>query len=145
MGNIGVLGLDVGRKRIGIAGCDRSGLIAFGITTLVRRSWPADMAALAALIQERAITLLVVGYPYNMDGSVGPQARAIEKFAQGAAAHLGTGLAYTDERLTSIAAEEQLRIQQRRYQKEDIDRVAAAILLQQWLDRQRALGWPNLS
>ncbi len=140
-----VLGLDVGKKRIGIAGCDRRGLIAFGITTLERRSWAADMAALQALVQERDITLLVVGYPYNMDGSVGPQARAIEKFAQGAAAHLGVGLAYTDERLTSIAAEEQLREQGRRYRKEDIDRVAAAILLQQWLDRQRALGWPNLS
>ncbi len=143
--HIGVLGLDVGKKRIGVAGCDRLGWMAFGITTLERRSWAADMAALQALVQERDITLLVVGYPYNMDGSVGPQARAIEKFAEGAAAHLGVGLAYTDERLTSIAAEEQLREQGWRYRKEDIDRVAAAILLQQWLDRQRALGWPNLS
>ncbi len=143
--HIGVLGLDVGKKRIGVAGCDRLGWIAFGITTLERRSWAADMAALQTLVQERDITLLVVGYPYNMDGSVGPQARAIEKFAKGAAAHLGVGLTYTDERLTSIAAEEQLREQGRRYSKGDIDRVAAAILLQQWLDRQRALGWPNLS
>ncbi|MFQ3680200.1 MAG: Holliday junction resolvase RuvX [Pseudanabaenaceae cyanobacterium] len=143
--DVRALGLDVGKKRIGIAGCDRGGLIAFGITTLERRSWSADMAALGALVRERDIALLVVGYPYNMDGSVGPQARAIEKFAQGAAAHLGVGLAYTDERLTSIAAEEQLREQRRRYDKGDIDRVAAAILLQQWLDRQRALGWPNLS
>ncbi|MFN9857503.1 MAG: Holliday junction resolvase RuvX, partial [Pseudanabaena sp.] len=65
------LGLDVGRKRIGVAGCDRLGISVHGITTIIRKSWEDDMAELRSLILERNIDTLVIGLPYNMDGSLG--------------------------------------------------------------------------
>ncbi|MDX2256582.1 MAG: Holliday junction resolvase RuvX [Pseudanabaenaceae cyanobacterium bins.39] len=133
------LGLDVGRKRIGIAGCDRLGISVHGITTLTRTSWEEDMAVLRSLIQERNIDTLVVGLPYKMDGSLGTQAKQVQKFAHSAAKHLGMKLEFVDERLTSFEAEEMMRSQgiSTRHNKELIDRKAAALILQQWLSIKR--------
>ncbi|WP_271252535.1 Holliday junction resolvase RuvX [Pseudanabaena sp. Chao 1811] len=129
------LGLDVGRKRIGIAGCDRLGITVHGITTIIRKSWQDDMAELRSLILERNIDTLVIGLPYNMDGSLGYQAKQVQKFANGAAKHLGITVEFVDERLTSYEAEEIMRSQgiSTRENKAMIDRKAAAIILQQWL------------
>jgi putative Holliday junction resolvase len=133
------LGLDVGRKRIGVAGCDRLGISVHGITTIIRKSWDEDMAILRSLIIERNIDTLVVGLPYNMDGSLGYQAKHVQKFANGAAKHLGMILEFVDERLTSYEAEEMMRSQgiSTRQNKEMIDRKAAALILQQWLALKR--------
>ncbi len=129
------LGLDVGRKRIGVAGCDRLGISVHGITTITRQSWDEDMTILRSLIMERDIDTLVVGLPYNMDGSLGHQAKHVQKFANGAAKQLGMILEFVDERLTSYEAEEMMKSQgiSTRYNKEMIDRKAAALILQQWL------------
>ena len=129
------LGLDVGRKRIGVAGCDRLGISVHGITTIIRTSWQADMAELRALILERNIDMLVMGMPYNMDGSLGYQAKQVQKFAYSATKQLGMILEFVDERLTSFEAEEMMRSQgiSTRRNKEMIDRKAAALILQQWL------------
>lgn len=136
---IAALGLDVGRKRIGVAGCDRTGLIAFGITTIHRKSFQDDVAQLRQLVQERQIDTLIVGLPYSMDGSIGAQAKHIQKFGKAIAAALNLPIVYVDERLTSFQAEEMLQAEgispSRR--KELIDRKAAAIILQQWLDENR--------
>ncbi|MBD2148825.1 Holliday junction resolvase RuvX [Pseudanabaena sp. FACHB-1277] len=133
------LGLDVGRKRIGVAGCDRLGISVHGITTIIRKSWDEDMAILQSLIQERNIDTLVVGLPYNMDGSLGFQAKQVQKFAHSATKQLGLLLEFVDERLTSFEAEEMMRSQgiSTRYNKEMIDRKAAALILQQWLAIKR--------
>ena len=133
------LGLDVGRKRIGVAGCDRLGISVHGITTIIRKSWDEDMAILQSLIQERDIDTLVVGLPYNMDGSLGFQAKQVQKFAHSATKQLGLLLEFVDERLTSFEAEEMMRSQgiSTRYNKEMIDRKAAALILQQWLAIKR--------
>lgn len=136
---IAALGLDVGRKRIGVAGCDGTGLIAFGITTIHRKSFQDDVKQLRQLVQERQIDTLIVGLPYSMDGSVGTQARQIQKFAKAIATELQLPVVYVDERLTSFQAEQMLQaegIAPSRH-KELIDRKAAAIILQQWLDDQR--------
>lgn len=133
------LGLDVGRKRIGVAGCDRLGITVHGITTIIRKSWQDDMAELRSLIVERNINTLVIGLPYNMDGSLGYQAKQVQKFANGAAKHLGMAVEFVDERLTSYEAEEMMRSQgiSTRENKAMIDRKAAAIILQQWLSLKR--------
>lgn len=133
---ISALGLDVGRKRIGVAGCDRTGLIATGITTITRTRFVEDMAVLRGIIQERVVDVVVVGLPYSMDGSLGFQARQVQKFAQGMGKFLQIPVEYMDERLTSYQAE-QLIIQENRSSSRDkglIDRKAAALILQQWLD-----------
>ena len=95
------LGLDVGRKRIGVAGCDRLGISVHGITTIIRKSWEQDMAELRSLIIERDIDTLVMGLPYNMDGSLGYQAKHVQKFDHSATKQLGMILEFVDERLTS--------------------------------------------
>lgn len=133
---ISALGLDVGRKRIGVAGCDRTGLIATGITTIRRTRFVEDMAVLGGIIQERQVDVVVVGLPYSMDGTLGFQARQVQKFAQGMGKFLQIPVEYMDERLTSYQAE-QLIIQENRSPSRDkglIDRKAAALILQQWLD-----------
>ena len=137
---VAALGLDVGRKRIGVAGCDGTGLIATGITTIVRSSYDQDIAQILQLVQEREINLLVVGLPYTMGGEIGAQAKQVQKFARRVAAHLDLALEYMDERLSSVEAENQLKAQKRfsSYNKGLIDQQAAQIILQQWLDLRRA-------
>lgn len=136
---ISALGLDMGRKRIGIAGCDGTGLIATGLTTLIRKSFVEDVAAFQALVQERQVQILVVGLPYTMDGNLGFQARQVQKYAQRLGQALDLPIDYVDERLTSVQAEELLRSQNLApsRHKELIDRKAAALILQQWLDERR--------
>lgn len=133
------LGLDVGRKRIGVAGCDRLGISVHGITTIIRKTWQEDMHELRSLVIERNIDTLVVGLPYNMDGTLGYQAKHVQKFAHGASKHLKLNLEFVDERLTSYEAEEMMRSQgiSTRDNKAMIDRKAAALILQQWLALKR--------
>lgn len=137
---ISALGLDVGSKRIGVAGCDRTGLIATGLTTIERQSFAHDIEQFQRLVQERQVQVLVVGLPYSMDGSLGFQARQVQKFAQRLAKALNLPLEYVDERLTSFEAENLLRAQNIKpsHHKALIDRKAAAIILQQWLDVRRS-------
>ncbi|HIK42993.1 Holliday junction resolvase RuvX [Thermoleptolyngbya oregonensis NK1-22] len=136
MTRISALGLDVGRKRIGVAGCDGTGLIATGLETIERRSFAEDVARLRKLVEARRATVLVVGMPYKLDGEVGAQARQVQRFAERLGAALNLPVEYVDERLTSYAAEELIHAEGRSpsYNKALIDRKAAAIILQQWLD-----------
>ncbi|MBR8836236.1 MAG: Holliday junction resolvase RuvX [Stigonema ocellatum SAG 48.90 = DSM 106950] len=137
---ISALGLDVGTKRVGVAGCDGTGLIATGITTIERTSFEKDVEQIRQLVSERKVQVLVVGLPYSMDGSLGFQARIVQKFATRVAKVLKLPMEYVDERLTSFQAE-QLLIAEKRSpsrHKELIDRKAASLILQQWLDVRRA-------
>lgn len=133
---VAALGLDVGGKRIGVAGCDGLGLIATGITTIWRSSFQEDIDQLAVIIAEREVEILVLGLPYKMDGSIGSQAKQVQKFGRRVAAVIQLPIEYVDERLTSYAAEEMMKtanisVSQNRGA---IDRIAAAVILQQWLD-----------
>ncbi len=133
---IAALGLDVGNKRIGVAGCDGLGLIATGITTIWRSSFQEDIAQLNEIILDRQVEILVLGLPYTMDGNLGSQAKQVQKFARRVAAVIELPIEYVDERLTSYAAEEMMKaanisVSQN---KATIDRIAAAVILQQWLD-----------
>jgi putative Holliday junction resolvase len=136
---IAALGLDVGKKRIGVAGCDGTGLIAFGLTTIERKNFRADLAVLQQLVDERQVDTLVVGLPYSMNGSLGFQARQVQKFADAVARALKLNLEYIDERLTSFQAEQMLQAEgiAPSRQKSLVDRKAASLILQQWLDERR--------
>ncbi|MEG4209710.1 Holliday junction resolvase RuvX [Microcoleus sp. S13_B4] len=144
---ISALGLDIGLKRVGIAGCDGTGLIATGITTLVRSSFDQDVAYLRELVRERRVQILVAGLPYSLSGELGAQARQVQKYANRIATALELPLEYVDERLTSVEAEELMKTQgiSVSQNKGAIDRKAAALILQQWLDerRQNILAIPN--
>jgi putative Holliday junction resolvase len=136
---ISALGLDVGSKRVGVAGCDRTGLIATGITTIERTSFERDVEQMRQIINEREVQVLVIGLPYSMDGSLGFQARHVQKFATRLAKALKLPVEYVDERLTSYQAEQMLIAENRSPSRHKglIDRKAASLILQQWLDAKR--------
>ena len=140
MERVSALGLDVGKKRMGVAGCDGTGLIATGLTTIYRTSFAKDLRQLQEIIQERDIRILVIGLPYNLDGTIGFQARQVQKFADKISPILQLPVEYVDERLTSVEAETQLKAQKRfsTRDKGAIDCRAAVIILQQWLDMRRS-------
>lgn len=136
---ISALGLDIGKKRIGIAGCDRTGLIATGLMTLERTSFAQDLLQLQQVVADRQAQVLVAGLPYSMNGSLGFQARQVQKLARRLGAALNLPLDFVDERLTSFEAEQLLRSQNRSPSRHKalIDQQAAALILQQWLDQRR--------
>jgi len=144
---ISALGLDIGSKRIGVAGCDRTGLIATGITTIERSSFERDVEQFQNIVNERQVEILIIGLPYSMDGSLGFQARHVQKFATRLAKALKLPMEYMDERLTSFQAEQMLIAEHRSPSRHKglIDRKAAALILQQWLDVRRSAPVQMLS
>lgn len=136
MGKVAALGLDVGRKRIGIAGCDGLGLLATELTTVERTTLDADIAAIRGWVAQRQVAVLVVGLPYSMDGTLGKQAKHTQKFARKLGEAMDLPVEYVDERLTSVEAETQLKAEGQ-YSRQDkglVDQRAAKIILQQWLN-----------
>jgi putative holliday junction resolvase len=137
---ISALALDVGSKRIGVAGCDGTGLMATGIMTIERSSFEQDVAIIRQLIADRSVSVLVLGLPYTLAGQLGAQARQVQKFGRRLSQAVDLPVEYVDERLTSVTAE-QLMIdagQSPRNDKGMIDRKAAALILQDWLNQRRA-------
>jgi len=138
---ISALGLDIGKKRIGVAGCDGTGLIATGLTTIERQTFTLDVAQFQKLVQERNAQILVVGLPFTMKGELGYQAKQVQKLASKLAQVLNLPMEYIDERLTSVEAEQLINLEKKSTQfiaKGLIDRKAAAIILQRWLDLRRS-------
>lgn len=133
------LGLDLGAKRIGVAVSDRSGTIASPLLVLQRSgSIARDHQAIAKLVLEEEAEAVVVGLPLNMNGSSGPAAKAAVKEAEALATVVGVPVYTSDERRTTVTADQAmmeagLNAQQRR---KHVDKIAAAVLLQQWLDRR---------
>jgi putative Holliday junction resolvase len=142
---ISALGLDLGKKRIGVAGCDGTGLIATGLMTIEHRSFAQTVEQLRQIAQERQVQVLVVGLPYRLDGEIGTQARQTQKMAARLSAALQLPLEFVDERLSSYEAEQMMiaRKQSLQHDKGLIDRKAAAIILQQWLDQRREARSPS--
>ena len=130
------MALDLGKRRIGIAVSDELGLTAQGLPTLATRNKREDLAALARIVQEKAISLILVGYPLNMSGAIGPQAEWVKEYAATLERHTGLPVQLWDERLTSAAASRLLRESNARFDRKSgtVDRMAAVILLQSYLD-----------
>ena len=108
--------------------------------TIERSSFERDVEKLRELVTQREVQVLVVGLPYSLDGTIGFQARTVQKLAGRLARALQLPLEYVDERHTSLEAEEFLKAERRSpsLNKALIDRKAAAIILQQWLDERRS-------
>ena len=145
MKRVAALGLDVGRKRMGVAGCDGTGLIATGLTTIYRTSFREDIEKLKAIIAEREVETLVIGLPYTLDGTIGSQAKKVQEFADKLSHILQLPIEYVDERLTSVEAEARLKANKKfsSRNKGAIDKQAATIILQQWLDMKRTQNIRN--
>lgn len=132
-----VMGLDVGDKNIGVAISDPLGLTAQGITVVVRRSQAKDIAELKRLILEYGVTHLVVGLPRSLNNSLGPQAEKVQAFVAVLKRSISLPLDYADERFSTAVAERTLLTADvsRQKRKEVIDKMAAQIILQGFLDR----------
>jgi putative Holliday junction resolvase len=139
-----VLGLDVGSKTIGVALSDELGLVAHPVTTLSRRGTEADVAALTAIVAEREVEEVVVGWPLELDGRVGLRARRVDVLVQALRAALARGVPVHlwDERFSTVAVERVLidANLSRRRRKQVVDQQAAAYILQGWLDARRPRG-----
>ncbi len=133
-----ILSLDVGDRRIGVALSDPSRKIAQGLKVYTRRSRPQDVEEMRDLVRECHASLIVVGLPKNLDGSVGPRAKEIMQFAEEIKAVAGVAIDFWDERFSTDEANRifDMASVNRKKRKGSIDVMAAQIILQGYLDAQ---------
>ena len=129
-----ILGLDVGEKRIGVALAE--GLLAVPLTVIDRRVEETDMELIMALVKEYRAERIVVGLPRLMNGNIGTQAEEILSFCGALAEHVDIPVDTWDERLSTVTAERLLIDigMKRKKRKGKLDAMAAAIILQAYLD-----------
>ena len=136
---MGVLGIDFGSRRLGLAISDDEQRIALPLAPVESRGAEADLEHLRTLVEERGVERIVVGLPLALDGSRGAQAEATERFAETLRRELGLPVDLLDERFSSREAERALEAGGRRGRKKKkavIDSVAAAVTLRTYLDRR---------
>lgn len=135
------LGLDLGSKRIGVAVSDRSGTIATPLLVLVRaRRVADDHRRIAEIVADEEAELVVVGLPLSLSGELGPAARAAITEAEQIATVVDVPVETYDERLTTVTADRALMEARMRAdaRRRVVDKVAAAVMLQAWLDARAA-------
>jgi putative Holliday junction resolvase len=134
-----MMGLDVGDATIGVAASDELGMIAHGITTIRRTSLEKDLDGLKSIINEKDIKVIVVGFPKNMNNTVGPRGQISIDFAELLKERFeGIEVVLWDERLTTASARRTLieADVRRNKRKGVIDKLAAILILQNYLDMQ---------
>lgn len=130
---------DYGERRIGVAFANGETLLATPLTTLSARKGEPDWQELGALVAEWQPQVLVIGVPYNMDGSESTLTARATGFADQVGSRFALPTELVDERLTSVEASSELRHQRqtgarkRRVRREDIDRHAARLIAESWL------------
>ena len=131
-----IAAIDLGRRRIGVAVTDAENAGAYPLGTVARSSFKHDVEAIAAMLRGCEVTAIVVGLPFNMDGSEGPAARSTRNYAERLAEALSVKVEMFDERLTSFEAEERLKGMpiRRGSKKPAIDAIAATVILERWLE-----------
>ncbi len=133
-----ILSLDHGTVRIGVAVSDEMKIIATPLEFIPTEPFDKAVARLQQLLREKEVELILIGMPRNMDGSYGPATEKVKAFIAALGPHITTPIKTWDERLTSAQAnrvmlEGNVRREQR---KQHVDAMAAAILLQSYLDSQ---------
>lgn len=142
---VNLLGIDYGHKRIGLAYADTTLGVAVPIPAAVQPTLEARLAQIADEIKMRRIHKIVVGYPYNMDGSVGDKAREVDGFIAEIEKRFGLPVDRTDERLSSYQAEQDffamssktkksVAARQKHRRSGDIDSRACSLFLQEYLE-----------
>lgn len=127
-----LIGLDVGEKRIGVAVADTGVRIAVPFTTIEVDG--NEVAAIAEAVIKEHADIIVVGYPRNQQGEPTAQTASVEAFTH-KLSNIEAKIVFQDESLTSVLAEERLKSYNRPYDKGDIDAQAAAIILQDYVER----------
>ncbi len=135
-----LLGLDIGDIRIGVALIDELGVAAHPLCTLTRKNRKVDLIAISDLVSIHKVERVIIGLPISLDGSIGPQAEKIQKFAKRLAHVIDIPIEFQDERFTTAEAEEILKSLNKdtAERKELIDEVAAVIILRDYLNQGQA-------
>ena len=133
------LGLDIGDKRIGVALGDPTGTLASPFTILEGGDEMASIEAIADIVIQRQVIQIVVGLPRSMDGSIGKQAEKVEAFVQKLRTRIEVPVIFRDERLSTVSARRLRREVNTKRAKQKVrdDAVAAALILQGYLDEVR--------
>jgi putative holliday junction resolvase len=135
-----IAAIDYGRRRLGIAAGESSGIVAYPVGVIQRRSLKRDLAALNERLREMEARRVIVGLPLNMDGTIGPAARAAEQFAEHLRDMTGLEVELHDERLSTFEAEERLKAASKHGRRRAmVDAVAAVVILESWLEAHRQL------
>jgi putative Holliday junction resolvase len=136
------LGVDVGRARVGVALCDREGLVATPVATLARVD--ADKRAFRILVEEHDVVEIVIGLPLSLSGVDTASTTDAREFAAAVANWVEVPVRLVDERLSTVSAQRALHAAGRRTKgsRPVIDQVAAVIILQNALDHERSAGRP---
>jgi putative Holliday junction resolvase len=134
------LALDVGCRTIGLAVSDPLGITAQGLETIRRKNRRTDFEALGQVVRQYGVREIVVGYPLRMSGSPGIQSERMSAFAEELGRRFGVPVHLWDERLTSAEANRLLRETDMsiRRRAQVVDRLAAVLILQSFLDRRSA-------
>lgn len=133
------MALDLGDRRIGVAVSDALGLTAQGVGVVERRRDGREFEEIERLVREREIREIVVGLPRNMDGSIGPRGEICIAFAEALREKLHLPVHLWDERLTTVTAERTLLAADvsRKKRRQVVDKMAATIILQHYLDSNK--------
>jgi putative Holliday junction resolvase len=140
-----ILGLDYGSKRIGVAVSDELEIAARGLTTIIRKNQKNDLDEIAKIISIYSVEKIIIGYPIKLDGSEGIQCEKISRFAKLLEAKLRLPVIKWDETLTTKEAEDIL-IQahvRREKRKRVVDKLAATLILQGYLDNRKRRFYPD--
>ncbi len=137
-----VLGLDVGETTIGLALSDAGRRIASPLSTIERTKFSKDMAKLESIVSSNKIVGLVIGYPINMDGSLGPRTQSTRTFVSNMGKHINLPMLLWDERLSTMAVERMMleADMSRKRRAELVDKLAASYMLQGYLDNAKNSG-----
>ncbi|MBN1381435.1 MAG: Holliday junction resolvase RuvX [Deltaproteobacteria bacterium] len=132
-----ILGIDYGTKRIGIAVSDELGFTAQGLTTILRKNRMHDLGQIGELVNNYGVEKIVVGYPIRLDGTEGIACEKVNRFIDRLETHFNIPVVRWDETLTTKTAEEILLSAniRREKRKKIIDKLAATLILQNYLDR----------
>ena len=133
-----LLGLDLGSKTIGLALSDTTWAIATPLETIRRKKFTIDVERLFALVDEHEVGALVLGLPFNMDGSEGPRCQSTRAFAQNVLERRDMAIVFQDERLSTAAVQRMFVDEMdstRKTRAQVVDKLAAAYILQGLLDR----------
>ena len=139
VGALRLLALDLGERRIGLAVSDATGTLALPAGHLVRTKLAEDLRRVLEAARERDVEAFVVGMPYSLDGTTGPQAKQAQGFINALRKRTTLPVHTMDERFTSVEAEALLRASghQPSRQRATVDEAAATLILQRFLDSRR--------